>query len=134
MPAPPGKELIPVTDELVARITSLMYKGKSLREVGKELGLSHNFIATVYKRPEVSGAFKRHIQLEIAKRSKELVDALFEQVKEGNVQAIRTGFQVMGSLEHEPTQVTKSDSSITVVLPGAVPAKPEPKDIEHETD
>lgn len=121
-------DAIPVTEELLTRVADLMLKDLGSREIAKEMNVSHVFICSLYKRQELNLMLRRQVQVAVSRRAGELINALFKQVKEGNVQAIKAGFQIMGALEHE-VQSKPGDTNLTVVLPGSAP---QPKTFEAE--
>lgn len=125
-----------IKQELVQKVLEEAIEGKSTRQIGQALGLSHTFIQKVMRREEYVNEAKRAIKRRLAQNVGLIADKLTKLIKEGNLQAMTLNLKVIGSLAEEPPATT-ANQAITVVLPGARVEKvieTEGKDYHHGDD
>lgn len=106
-------------------ILELLVEGKSQREIEAETKLSRPFIAKALRHPDLQSLIKSHARLEVSKRVGKAVEMLFRLVNEGNMEAVKTVFKIVGAMDPEVLNANKNDQSLTIILPGAAPKKEE---------
>jgi len=119
------------------QIASLLALGKSNFEIAKQLHLGHATVKRIANKDEckaivaeITTSYKETAKAVAAKAVAEMtelaVEGLKTALKEGNVQAIRTHFQVIGLIGQEEADASKKQGAQTlqIIMPGAHAEKP----------
>lgn len=135
----------PTNDALyITQIAGLLAIGKSATEIARQLNLGYSTVKRIANKDEcknvvaeITSSYKETAKAVAAKAVAEMtelaVEGLKKALKEGNVQAVRTHFQVLGLLGQEEADAAKKQSGQTlqIIMPGASVEKPP---IEVESD
>lgn len=120
------REKIEFTDELVQKVCDLASKNMTTKDISQELKISYPIVRKLMKSPEYQGEVKNAIRRKNAFLVGLAMKALEEQLRDGNLDAVKVVFKVAGALEQEQATAAKADSQLVVVMPGAqAPVKQE---------
>lgn len=128
----------PTNDALyTAQIAGLLAVGKSATEIARQLNLGHATVKRISNKDEckaivaeITTSYKETAKAVAAKAVTEMtdiaLDGLKKALKDGNIQAIRTHFQVIGLIGQEESDASKKQGSQTlqIIMPGAHAEKP----------
>lgn len=128
----------PTNDALYTpQIASLLALGKSATEIARQLNLGHATVKRIANKDEckaivaeITTSYKETAKAVAAKAVSEMtelaVEGLKKALKEGNIQAVRTHFQVIGLIGQEEADASKKQGSQTlqIIMPGAHAEKP----------
>lgn len=129
---------IEITPEIVRLIATRRALGVPLRDIEKEVGFSRPVINRVLAT-EVAKSIQKEIvgeavlgavvaiRRELAEMSELALSALKENLKENNMEAVKTYFKALG-IEQQDKEQNTQQQAIQVILPGA---KAPLKNIEH---
>lgn len=134
----------PTNDALyTTQIAGLLAIGKTATEIARQLNLGHATVKRIANKDEckaivaeITTSYKETAKAIAAKAVSEMtdlaVDGLKKALKDGNIQAIRTHFQVIGLIGQEEADASKKQGAgtIQVILPGAHAEKPA-VEVEH---
>jgi hypothetical protein len=114
---------------LAARVATMLTMGANRAAISKELGISYGRISTIMKSDEcirvireITNHEKEYAKAMAAQKSAALIDECFrvikEKLKRNDLKAVSLTLKASGVFD-ELEQV-KNDSSLVVVMPGAV--------------
>jgi hypothetical protein len=122
----------PTNDALfIPQIASLLALGKTATEIARQLNLGFHTVKRISQKDEckaivaeITTSYKETAKAVAAKAVSEMtelaVEGLKKALEEGNVQAVRTHFQVIGLLGvEEQGSKDKGSGALTIVMPGA---------------
>jgi uncharacterized protein involved in tolerance to divalent cations len=126
-----GGKKLPVNDALlIPQIAAQLALGKSCMAIADNLNVGYHTAKRISKMDEtkaivkeIGDSYKEVAKAVAVKAISEMtelaVEGLKKALKEGNVQAVRTHFQVVGLLGQDDQALKdKGGGSLTVVLPG----------------
>jgi len=127
----------PTNDALhITQIAGLLAVGKSATDIARQLNLGYHTVKRIANKDdckaivaEITTSYKETAKAVAAKAVAEMtelaVEGLKKALKDGNIQAVRTHFQVIGLLGQEESQAKQQGAgTIQVILPGAHAEKP----------
>jgi hypothetical protein len=127
----------PTNDALhITQIAGLLAIGKSATEIARQLNLGYHTVKRISNKDEcksvvaeITSSYKETAKAVAAKAVADMTDLAVEglkkALKEGNIQAVRTHFQVLGLIGQEESQTKQQGTgTIQVILPGAHAEKP----------
>ncbi len=129
---------IEVTPEVTRQIATRKALGTSLRDLEKEFGISRPVINRILGTDLAKAIVKEvidsavvgavsAIRRELADMTELAMEALRENLKEHNMEAVKTYFKALG-IEQQEKDSGNQQQAITVILPGAQA----PKDVINE--
>lgn len=114
-------------------VLDLLFEGKSQRAIETETKIPRKVLSKLFKNKEIKDLLTARAKLEVSKILPDAVNVLRKLVLEGNMDALKTTFKIVGAMDPEPLSV-KADQSLTIILPGAQSPQPKTFEVQDEND
>lgn len=130
-----GGKKVPVNDALlIPQVAAQLALGKNCTEIAQTLKAGYNTVKRISKLDEtraivreIGDSYKEVAKAVAVKAISEMtylaVEGLKKALKDGNVQAVRTHFQVVGLLTQDEQKQDKGNGALTIVMPGGTLAQ-----------
>ncbi len=105
-----------------------VFKGTKEQELADKYAIDRKALRQFKNKPEFQESLKRELRLRVSGLYGMAVNALKRALQDGNIEAIKVVFKSSGLLEQTET---KSDTSLTVIMPSGLP---EQRIIEVKTE